>query len=74
VPTSLTGRETARELWQGLKSLLDELSAKGFDRTTLARQALVTPACGLGSLSREQAETVLDLTREVSELARREFA
>jgi methionine synthase II (cobalamin-independent) len=54
--------------------MLEELAGKGFDRSVLARQALVTPACGLGSLSRAQAETVLELTREVSELARREFA
>lgn len=74
VPTALTGQETARGLWDGLKALLDQLADKGFDRAALARQALVTPACGLGSLSTAQAETALDLTREVSALARREFA
>ncbi len=74
VPTNaFTGRETARDLWSGLKSLLEELAAKGFDRAVLASQALITPACGLGSLKEEQAEACLELTRQVSELARADF-
>lgn len=74
VPTlEYQGTETAQELWQGLRGLLDKLVAQGFDPATLARQALITPACGLGSLSRDKALAILDLTRQVSELARAEF-
>ena len=46
---------------------------KGMDRATLAAQALVTPACGMGSMNEDQAERILELTRQVSELARAEY-
>ncbi len=71
VPTlEYTGSETAQSLWQGLESLLEQLAGMGFARQVLARQALITPACGLGSLSLDKALAILDLTRGVSELAR----
>ena len=74
VPTSeFQGTETARELWAGLLSLLKGMEAKGIDRAVLAAQALVTPACGMGSMNEDQADRILQLTREVSELARREY-
>lgn len=75
VPTiGYTGQETAQGLWAGLRGLLDKLVATGFDPATLARQALITPACGLGSLSRDKALAILDLTRQVADLARAQFA
>lgn len=74
VPTvEFQGSETPRQLWDQLRGLLDRLAAQGFDPATLARQALVTPACGLGSLSPDKALAILDLTGQVSELARAEF-
>ncbi|MBI5523756.1 MAG: hypothetical protein HY910_14100 [Desulfarculus sp.] len=75
VPTvKFTGQETAPGLWAGLRGLLDKLVASGFDPATLARQALITPACGLGGLEQDKALAILDLTRQVSELARQELA
>ncbi len=74
VPASgFTGQETAAGLWAGLKALLDRLIGLGFDRQVVARQALVTPACGMGSMRVEEALAILDLTRAVSELARAEM-
>ncbi len=74
VPASgFTGTETAAGLWAGLKAILDELAGMGFDRQVIARQALVTPACGMGSMREDQALAILDLTRGVSELARAEM-
>ena len=74
VPASgFTGQETAAGLWAGLKKLLEELIGLGFDRQVVARQALVTPACGMGSMRVEEALAILDLTRGVSELARAEM-
>ena len=74
-PTSeYKGDETAEGLWADLKSLLVQLEAKGVDREMLASQALVTPACGMGSLSKEQAVAILDLTAGISRLARAEFS
>lgn len=74
VPTvEYKGTETARQLWDHMRGLLERLAEQGFDRATLARQALVTPACGLGSLEQGKALAILDLTSQVSELARSEF-
>ena len=74
VPASgFTGRETAAGLWAGLKALLEDLAGLGFDRQVIARQALITPACGMGSMREDQALAILDLTRGVSELARAEM-
>lgn len=74
VPTSeYTGSETVEGLWAALKSLLNELETMGFERSLLASQAVVTPACGLGSLDEEKARAILDLTAGVSALARKEY-
>jgi methionine synthase II (cobalamin-independent) len=70
VPTSLSGGETAQGLWEGLKGLLEALAAQGLDRGVLARQALITPACGLGTREEDEARAILDLTRQVAELAK----
>ncbi len=75
VPTSqYQGHETAEDLWAGLKGLLTGLEEKGLSRDVLARQALVTPACGMGSLQPDQALAILELTAQVGELARREYS
>ncbi len=74
VPTSrYQGDETAEGLWQGLKGLLAGLEEKGLPRDALARQALVTPACGMGSLQPKEALAILELTARVSQLARQEY-
>jgi hypothetical protein len=51
------------EKWQGQVA---RLAALGIDRETILAQSLITPSCGTGSLVREQAVRVLDMTREVS--------
>jgi len=74
VPTSeYKGTETAAELWAGLRGLLEGLEKKGIAREALAGQSLVTPACGMGSMNEAQAIEILDLTRQVSDLARKEY-
>jgi len=75
VPTlEYKGNETGEALWAGLQSLLAGFEEKGLDREALARQSLVTPACGMGGLSVDQALAILDLTVEVSRLAREQYA
>jgi len=44
----------------------DALVALGVDRDRLLSQSLISPSCGVGSLSLPQAQKVLNLTREVS--------
>jgi hypothetical protein len=49
-----------------------ELAAIGIDPQRLRAQSLISPSCGVGSLSLAQAQKVLDLTREVSAAIRAE--
>jgi methionine synthase II (cobalamin-independent) len=43
-----------------------QLTAKGIDRDQLYRQAILTPACGLGTQTEERADRVLDVLLELS--------
>jgi methionine synthase II (cobalamin-independent) len=75
VPTSeYTGDETGQGLWEHLRGILQGLESKGLDRGLIASQSLLTPACGMGSLDEAKARAILDLTAEVSRLARAEYA
>jgi hypothetical protein len=51
-----------------------QLQAIGIDEKNIYRQSLITPSCGTGTVSREQAIRVLELTRGVSEKIRTSFA
>jgi methionine synthase II (cobalamin-independent) len=75
VPTlEFKGSETGPELWAVLHQTLKELEEKGLPRELIASQALVSPACGLGPIGDlDKARRILDLTVEVSQLARQEF-
>lgn len=74
VPTEqFQGDETAQGLWEALRELLGQVAALGVEPSVIAAQALVTPACGMGSLSEQAARSILDLTRGVSELARMDY-
>ncbi len=67
VPTgAFTGNETVEGLAGTLKRAIERLQAQGVDRKTILRQSLVTPSCGMGSLTTEQSEAILKLLREVS--------
>ena len=67
VPTAtFTGAETVDGLLGKLESGLERLVAAGIPRATLLRQGIITPSCGLGSLSLAQAEAILGLTLAVS--------
>ena len=68
VPTgAFTGKETADGLIARLEAGLQRLEKEGMDRKTILRQSLLTPACGMGSLTPEKAEAILKLLREVSD-------
>jgi hypothetical protein len=47
-----------------------QLIALGIDRGKIFGQTLITPSCGTGTVTEEQAERVLELTRAVSEKIR----
>jgi methionine synthase II (cobalamin-independent) len=67
VPTgAFTGSETADLLVNKLDEGMKRLEKEGVDRATLLRQCLITPSCGMGSLTPEKAEAILKLLREIS--------
>ncbi len=68
VPTSAVIREqTASTLMAHLEKMMDNLSDKsGVDMQTIVEQAVITPSCGTGSLSEEDANRVFELTRDLS--------
>jgi methionine synthase II (cobalamin-independent) len=75
VPTSdYSGKETAPDLLDRLAAYFKTLVTKGVDRDRLYTQALITPACGMGSLSVKTARDLLSLLSEVSGLAKERFA
>ncbi|NTW59393.1 MAG: hypothetical protein HGA43_09515, partial [Nitrospirae bacterium] len=54
--TAFTGNETADNLVDELEVGIHRLVDSGIDRTIILRQSLITPSCGLGSLTPSQAE------------------
>jgi len=68
VPTTgFTGSETVDGLAAQLDTGMARLTAMGIDRKTVLRQCLITPSCGLGSLTATHAEAILKLTKKVSD-------
>lgn len=47
-----------------------QLEALGIDRQTVYKQTMITPSCGTGAVSAQQARKVLELTRGVSDKIR----
>lgn len=74
VPTSPAIREqTVAGMVAHLEKMMDHLAARGIDKGLLARQAIVTPSCGTGSMLPEDAEKVFDMLQAVSEAMRRRY-
>jgi methionine synthase II (cobalamin-independent) len=68
IPTgAFTGAETADILITRLEAGIERLESYGIARKTILRQSLITPSCGLGSLTPDKAESILKLLREVSD-------
>ncbi len=69
VPT-LNPEDLKKETADSLTALWEEraggIEALGIDASVITAQSLITPSCGTGSLSLDQAKTVLRLTQEVS--------
>lgn len=67
VPTSdIIADETEDSLVSRWEAQAAQVEALGFDRKRILSQTLITPSCGTGSLSRDHAVRVLELTRAVS--------
>lgn len=67
VPTGPSaGAESAEGLIARLEGGIRRLEAAGIPRAVILRQSIITPSCGLGSLTPERAEAILKLTLEIS--------
>jgi methionine synthase II (cobalamin-independent) len=75
VPTSHEGirSETSETLADRMEAILAKFVARGIDRDEVTKAALVTPACGLGTLPVEDAERALELTAGLSGVLRRRY-
>ncbi len=68
VPTgAFTGSETAELLVAKLAAGFQRLAQEGIDEQAILRQSLLTPSCGMGSLTPDKAVAILKLLRDVSE-------
>ena len=68
VPTgAFTGNETSAMLLEKLNEGIKRLEGSGVKREVMVRQCVITPSCGMGSLTPEQAEAILKLLRDVSD-------
>ena len=65
---------TADELAERLCSLWSALAVAGVPAVALARQSLVTPACGLAGLTEAAAARAMRLCGEVAQMLRAEVA
>jgi len=73
VPTSSSqdvAGETASSLATKWESQASQLEALGIERTKILTQSLITPSCGTGSLTLDEAIKVLEMTRGVSQTLR----
>ncbi|MGA1840687.1 MAG: methionine synthase [bacterium] len=76
VPTdeSEIRKETPEDLLAKLDSAWERLMSLGFDQETILAQSIITPSCGLGSLSGPQAATeAFRLTRKISDHIRSKY-
>ncbi|MCX6996674.1 MAG: methionine synthase [Kiritimatiellaeota bacterium] len=68
VPTGpSTGSESADALVARLEGGLQRMERAGVERSSLARQSLITPSCGMGNLTPEAAVAILQLARDVAD-------
>jgi methionine synthase II (cobalamin-independent) len=74
VPASeAAASETAEQLVERLEQGIDVLVRKGVSKDALLQAGLVSPSCGLGSLSVELAERIFTLTGQISAQMRERY-
>jgi methionine synthase II (cobalamin-independent) len=67
------GAETPASLLARLEETMGLLSKKGIDGDVVRSRCLITPSCGLGSLSPASASKALEITAAVSKLFRERY-
>lgn len=59
-------KESVDSLWKRLLSSWEKLQNEGFTRQELRDTSLITPSCGMGTLTPEQSEKILKINLEIS--------
>lgn len=75
VPTAreAIGSETPDSLASRMEGILDRFASRGIPRDAVIPSAVLTPACGLGTLPEDAAVRALRLTEDLSALLRRRY-
>lgn len=74
VPTAeFTGKETVEELFSRLEKGLNRFVEWGLDLSRLAGRTLLTPSCGMGSLTPSAADTIQELLAALAARCRERF-
>ncbi len=75
VPTSdVVMQASVASLEAHLEDMMDHLASKGISKDLITRQAIITPACGTGSIPVEHAEQVFELTHGLSQRMMEKYA
>jgi len=71
IPTSgFTGRETVEGLFEKIQAGFHRVTEWGIDPVMLKERSILTPACGMGSMTPEDAHSVMDLLSRLSRRCR----
>lgn len=74
VPTSSAVQDhDVNTLEAHLEKMMDNLASKGIDKQQIVEQAIITPSCGTGSISEEDAEEVFRLTKLLSKKMKEKY-
>ncbi len=67
-------KETVDSLLERLDAFYESLAVRGISPELAKKRTLITPSCGLGSQSEADAETILNLTSQLSRRAREAYS
>jgi methionine synthase II (cobalamin-independent) len=74
IPTSkIIRQQTLETLEAQLEKVMDNLASKDIDKKLITEQAIITPSCGTGSLDKEDAEKVFELTYALSKRMKEKY-
>ncbi len=65
-------REDTSSLWGRLMASWERLEESGFTRRELIDRSLITPSCGMGTVTVEQCQKILKINYEISERVKSE--
>ena len=60
-------RVDSSSLWERLMASWEKLEESGFSRRELIERSLITPSCGMGTVTRAQCERILKINSQISE-------